>query len=35
MNGAHLAYRSNNDGIIVMTWDDLVGYNDFQRISVS
>jgi Ca2+-binding RTX toxin-like protein len=34
-DGSHVAYGSNNDGIIVLTWSSFQGYHDFDRISIS
>jgi hypothetical protein len=33
--GTHVAYGTNDDGIIKMSWNSFVGYNDFDRISIS
>src|SRR5262245_7882386 len=34
-DGGSVTWGDPNDGILVMTWDDFVGYNDFDRLSVS
>jgi Ca2+-binding RTX toxin-like protein len=34
-NGTKMPSGSNDDGIIVMTWDQFVSANDFDRLSIS